>query len=107
MNDSAWFFLIGVLFMLLSLIFIALGWQIWRKRKMDLIISHHCDKVSEENKKAYCALSGIGVLLAGVGFGLSGICAVFFRSVYIFIPMTAGLALGIALLTAAVVRYNR
>ena len=107
MNDSAWFFLIGVLFMLLSLIFAALGWLIWKRQRMDLIISHHCDKVSEENRRAYCTLSGIGVLFAGIGFGLSGICVVFFQSLYALIPMTVGLVSGIALLAAAGVRYNR
>ena len=107
MSDFVWFVITGVLFMLLSLLFIGLGRQIWKKQKMDLIISTHCDKVSEENKQAYCTLSGIGVCVMGVGFGLSGIGTVFLRSVYAFIPMTVGLVAGISLLTAASVRYNR
>ena len=107
MGDFVWFMIIGVLFILLGLIFIRLGWLIWKKRKMDLIISYHCDKVSEENKKAFCALSGIGVFLMGIGFCLSGILSAFLRSVYIFIPMTVGLAAGMALLAAAVIKYNR
>ena len=107
MSDFIWFVFIAVLFMLLSLIFIGLGWQIWKKQKMNLIIGYHCGKVSEENKKAYCALAGIGVFVMGVGFGLSGICTAFFRYVAVFIPMTVGLLLGFALLISAGVRYNR
>ena len=106
MSDSVWFVFIGILFLLLSLVFIGLGLQIWKKQNMNLIISHHCDKVREENKKAYCALAGIGVFVMGVGFGLSGIGIVFLRSVSALIPMTVGLASGLALLIAAGVRYN-
>ena len=107
MSDFVWFLVIGVLLILLSLVFIGLGWLIWKKQRMDLIMSHHCDKVREENKKAYCALAGIGVCIIGVGFALSGICMTFLRSVFVFIPMTVGLLLGITLLAGAVIRYNR
>ena len=107
MSDSVWFIMIGGLFVLLSLIFTVLGRQIWKEQKMDLIISYHCDKVSEENKKAYCTLFGTGIFMMGIGFGLSGICTVFLRSVYVFIPMTAGLVSGAVLLASAIIKYNR
>ena len=73
---------------------------------MDLIISYHCDKVSEENKPAYCKRAGIGVFIIGIGLGLSGICTVVLQSVYAFIPMTVGVVLGTALLISAIVKYN-
>ena len=107
MTDTVWFILMGVLFALLGSLFIALGWLIWKKQKMNLIIRYHCDKVREENKEAYCRLAGIGVLLMGLGFLLSGIFTVFFQSVFTFIPMAAGLVIGIVLLISAVVKYNR
>ena len=106
MTDAIWFILMGVLFVLLGILFIVLGWLIWKKQKMNLIIRYHCDKVREENKEAYCRLAGIGVLLMGLGFLLSGIFTVFFQSVFTFIPMAAGLVIGIALLISAVVKYN-
>ncbi len=106
MSDSAWFILTGVLFFVLGFIFIWLGLQIWKKQRMDLIISYHCEKVSKENKQAFCTLSGIGVVIIGTGFLLSGICAVFIRSALVFAPMTAGLILGTALLFSAVGKYN-
>ncbi|MBQ7546902.1 MAG: DUF3784 domain-containing protein [Clostridia bacterium] len=107
MRDTVWFIGIGVLFALLGFLFICLGLQIWKKQKISLIISYHCDKVSEENKRAYCTLAGIGVLVMGVGFFLCGICTAFVRSALVFVPMTAGLVSGIALLTSAVLKYNR
>ena len=106
MNDFTWFIVIGILLVLLCLVFVVLGLQIWKKQKMDLIISYHCDKVSEENKQAYCTLAGIGVLIIGVGFGLSGICLIFSQSVFIFVPLIVGLVLGIALLISAGIKYN-
>ena len=107
MGDFIWFVFIGILFVLLSVVFIMLGLRIWKKQKINLIISYHCDKVSEENKRAYCTLSGIGVFTIGIGFLLSGICTVFIRSVFTLLPMTVGLVLGIALLVSAGIKYNR
>lgn len=107
MSDFVWFIIIGVLFAGVGLAFIMLGWQIWKKQKMNLIISYHCDKVREENKRAYCTLSGIGVFIIGIGFLLSGICTAFIRSVVSLVPMTVGLVLGITLLTSAGIKYNR
>ena len=106
MNDFIWFIAASALFVLLGMVFSWLGLVIWKKRKTELIIRYHCDKVSEENKPAYCMLSGIGVFLIGLGFVLSGICAAFTQSVLVFIPMAAGLAAGIMLLVLAGTRYN-
>ena len=107
MNDFVWFAVIGTLFVLLGFVFIGLGWQIWKKQKIDLIISYHCDKVSDDNKRAYCALSGTGVLIIGVGFLFTGICAAWLRSALVFVPMAVGLVAGIVLLASAGLKYNR
>ena len=107
MSDLLWFVLTGVLFVLLGFVFIMLGRQIWIKQRIDLIISYHSQKVREENKQAYCTLAGVGVLIMGIGFLLSGICIVFTQSMLAFVPMTAGVILGITLLICAVLKYNR
>lgn len=106
MSDLAWFIITGILFALVGLLFIMLGLKIRKKQRMDLIISFHNDKVSEENKQAYCALSGTGVLIMGTGFLLSGICTAFTQSVLVFVPMTAGLVIGLTMLLSAVRKYN-
>ena len=107
MSDFIWFIVIGILFILLCLLFIVLGFLIWKKQKMNLIISNHCEKVSEENKQKYCMIFGIGMIVIGIGFGLSGICTIFLHSILTFIPMTIGLAIGLVMIILAVVKYNR
>lgn len=107
MSDLAWFIITGILFALLGLLFIMLGRQIWNKQRIDLIISFHSDKVSAENKQAYCTLTGTGVLIMGIGFLLSGICTAFTQSVLVFVPMTAGLVSGLVLLISANRKYSK
>ena len=106
MNDFVWFIAVSALLVLLGFVLIGLGLAIWKKQKMDLVIRYHCDKVSEENKPAYCTITGIGVFVIGIGLILSGICAAFVQSPLAFIPMAAGLAAGIVLLILAGVRNN-
>ena len=106
MSDFVWFVVFAVVFIVLGVVFIRIGWQIWKEQKIKLIIRHHCDKVSKENEPAYCMLSGIGVFVIGIGFILSGICSAFIQSVFAYIPMTAGLVIGIVLLMLAGIRYN-
>ena len=106
MSDFVWFVVFAVVFIVLGVVFIRIGWHIWKEQKMDLIISYHCDKVSEENKSVYCKRAGIGVFIIGIGLGFSGICAVVLQSVYAFIPMTVGVVLGTVLLISAIVKYN-
>ena len=107
MDDIIWFIVISALFVILGFVFVWLGLAIWKKQKMELIIRYHCDKVNEENKPAYCALSGIGVFVIGIGFILSGICSAFLQSILTFIPLTVGLVAGIVLLILAGIRYNQ
>ena len=106
MDDIIWMIAVSALFVLLGSVLAWLGRAIRKKQKMELIIRHHCDKVSEENKLAYCALSGAGVSVIGAGFVLSGIFAAFMQSVLIFVPAAAGFTAGIVLLILAGIRYN-
>ena len=107
MSDCVWFVIIGVLFVLLGLMFVLMGWHIWKEQKMTLIISHHCDKVSDENKKAYCTLAGVGICIIGAGFIISAICTFLLQSALAFIPMGIGFVMGLALFVTAVAKYNR
>ncbi len=107
MSDFIWFIIIAVLFFLLGIIFDVLGWLIWKKQKMNLIISSHCDKVKDEDKKSYCKLFGTGVFTIGIGFLVSGICTPFVQSVFSFIPMTVGLITGIVMIVSSVMKYNK
>ncbi|MBQ7603697.1 MAG: hypothetical protein IJU75_01960, partial [Clostridia bacterium] len=107
MGDLVWFIIIGILFAALGALFVRLGLLIRYGQRTDLIIKYHCDKVSEENKKAYCALAGTGVLIIGAGFLVSGVCAFLVRSALSLAPMALGLLAGIVLLILASAKYNR
>ena len=107
MSDLTWFIIIGALFMLLGIVFIVLGIMIGIRQKINLIISYHCDKVSEENKKAYCNIFGLGMFFIGMGFAVTGILSVILQSLFALIPMAVGLVLGIAFILGAIIKYNR
>ena len=107
MGDFIWYIIVAALLFVLGILFIVLGLLIWLKLKMNLIISHHCEKVKEENKKAYCRLFGIGVFVIGLGFLLSAVCIPLVKTVFSFIPLTAGIVLGIVLIVSSIVKYNR
>ena len=106
MSDFTWSLIIGVMFVLLGIVFVWLGIEIWKKQRIDLIIRHHMEKVSDENRQAYCKLFGIGTIIPGIGFVVSGICMTFTIDLLSWIPMTVGLVTGILLMTVSIVRYN-
>ena len=107
MGDIIWFIIIGAILIVLGLIIIWLGYNVWIKQKINLIIIYHMDKVSEDNKPAFCRLSGLGLLVMGCGFIASGIWTIVSGALLSFIPMIAGIVVGIALLISAGVKYNK
>ena len=107
MSDFIWFLIISILFMILGMVFVWLGIAIWKKQRMDLIIRHHMEHVSGENRQAYCKLFGIGTIILGIGFVVSGIWMAFTADLLSWIPMTVGLLSGIILIAISVFRYNR
>lgn len=59
------------------ILFLVLGYLVWIKEKITLFHSYHYDKVTEENKKAFCKISGIGLIVIGIGVLVAGIiCSV-------------------------------
>lgn len=56
-----------ILFLAVGLLLLVLGLLIWKKQRIQLINSHHHQKVKEENKNAYT--KGIGQALALLGAG--------------------------------------
>lgn len=90
----------------LALIFIYLGWLIWKKEKITLLHSYHYDKVSPTNKKLFCKISGWGVLLIGIGLLVTAIMIGITDSALSFIAFALGFVVGLVLLIYAGVKYN-
>ena len=90
----------------LALIFIYLGWLIWKKEKITLLHSYHYDKVSPSNKKLFCKISGWGVLLIGFGLLVTAIMIGITDSALSFIVFALGFVVGLVLLIYAGVKYN-
>ena len=84
-----------------------LGYLIWKKEKISLLHDYHYDKVSPEDKKAFCTLSGLGVLFVGLGLLITAIAMGITDSVWSFAAFVVGFVVGITLLIYAGVKYNR
>ena len=90
-----------------GIVFLVMGYGIGKKEKISLLHTYHYSKVSEENKKAFCALSGIGLILMGLGILAAAVIFVITNSVWSFLVFAAGFAIGLTILIYAGRKYNR
>ena len=90
-----------------GIVFIILGYLIWKKEKISLFHDYHYDKVSAENKKEFCTISGIGVVLIGIGTLITAIIIGITDSAWSFIAFALGFVVGLTLLIYAGAKYNR
>lgn len=86
---------------------LVIGILIWKKGKISLLHDYHYGNVSEENKKAFCALTGRGLCLMGLGMLITAVVLAITESVWSFLFFAAGFAAGLVLLIAADRKYNR
>ena len=83
-----------------------MGYLLWKKERITLLHDYHYAGVAEKDKKAFCALSGIGVLSIGLGLLLTAVVWALTESAWSFLAFAVGLVVGIALLLAEGKRYN-
>ncbi len=74
---------------------------------ISLMHDYHIDKVSAENKTAFCKMSGIGLIVIGIGLLITAVLLGVTDSAYSFLCFAVCFAIGLALLIAAGVKYNR
>ena len=100
--------IIGVIIVgVVGVIIAVMGWLIWKKEKLSLMHDYHVDKVSEENKPAFCKLSGIGLIVIGIGLLISTVILGMTDSAYSFLCFAVCFAAGLAMLITAGAKYNR
>lgn len=58
---------------IIGIIFLIVGWSIWKREKINLIHDYHYKNVAEADKKEYTALMGKGAIIIGIGIILTGI----------------------------------
>ena len=97
----------SLIYGLLGLVFLALGWAIWKKEKIELLHDYHRNRVSEEDKKRFCALCGMGVGVIGIGMLLTAVLFLVTGRLWSLAAFVLGFLVGIAMLIRAIVKYNR
>lgn len=98
---------IAIVISILALVFVYLGFLIWKKEKITLLHSYHYDKVSPSDKKVFCKMSGCGVSFVGIGLLATAIIIGITDSPLSFIAFALGFVSGLALLIYAGAKYNR
>ena len=96
-----------ILLLAVGIIFLVIGWLIWKKEKISLIHSYHYDKVSDTNKGAYTALVGKGALIIGTGIIITGIIDLVTQTGWGWIVFGASFIVGLGFMILAGIRYNR
>lgn len=92
---------------IVGIMFVVIGCLIWKKEMISLLHDYHYEKVSEDDKKSFCALSGIGVMLIGIGLLVTAVIFGVTESLWSFSAFAAGFISGIIMLIYAGRRYNR
>ena len=92
---------------LVGLLCAVLGWLIWKKQKIALFHDYHYKNVSEEDKKAFCAVAGKGIFSIGTGLLITALLLPLTNSAWCFLIMAIGFGVGIGLLIYAGGKYNR
>lgn len=90
----------------IGIVLIVLGWLIWKKEKINLLHDYHIDKVSSENKTAFCKLSGIGIFVIGISLLITAAILGMTDSVLSFLSFAIGFIAGISMLIIAGIKYN-
>lgn len=96
----------SIIVAVIGLVFIMLGYLIWKKEKITLLHSYHYEKVSSSDKKAFCKLSGWGVIFIGIGLLVTAAIVGITDSALSFIAFALGFVFGLALLIYAGLKYN-
>ena len=96
----------AVIIGILGIVFNIVGILIWKKEKISFFHNYHYDKVSENDKKAFCAISGAGIISIGVGLLITAVIIGITESALSFIAFAAGFGIGLSLLICAGKKYN-
>ena len=84
---------------------VVMGVLLWKKRMVSLLHDYHYKNVSEEDMPAYTRQMGAGLVIIGAGIIITGLCDIA-GSRFWWVSLTAGIAIGLAVILRAQKRYN-
>lgn len=90
----------------IGILFNVMGWLIWKKQKIGLLHDYHYNHVQQKDKKAFCALNGIAMLLMGTGLLVTAGILAITDAAASFLAFAAGFVPGIGLMIYAGAKYN-
>ena len=90
-----------------SILFLYLGFLLWKKERINIIHDYHYKKVKDKDKKAYTSIMGKAMIVIAIGMAVSGVIGVFTDSAKSGIPFGAAFIIGLCMMTFAQIKYNR
>ena len=91
---------------LVGIALLIIGYLIRKKEKISLLHDYHYDKVSAEDKKSFCTLTGTGLAIMGLGLILTAILLGLTESALSFLACAIGFGAGLAPVIHAGNKYN-
>lgn len=89
-----------------GVLFLVIGFLIWKKGKISLIHKYHYNNVAETDKKAFTSLVGKGAVIIGAGMVITGAVDFITQTGWGWIVFGVCFAVGIVLMMSAIMKYN-
>ena len=99
--------MLPLIYGLVGLLLLALGWMIWKKERIDLLHDYHRNRVSEDDKKRFCTLCGLGVGVIGLGMLLTAVLFAVTGKLWSLAAFVLGFLVGLVVLIRTIAKYNR
>lgn len=96
----------AIIFFAVGSVCIILGFLIWKKQKLSLLHDYHYQNVKKEDIPAYTGQMGAGMIVLGAGIAAAGIFELASSSFW-WIPLSAGIVIGLIVMYRAQKKYNR
>ena len=90
-----------------GVLLVILGFLLWKREMITLLHNYHVSNVSPENRRAFCKLSGIGLIVIGLSLLITAVVLGITDSAYSFICFGVGFVVGLFALVAAGMKYNQ
>ena len=94
-----------VIDLVVGLLCIILGLLIWKKQRISILHDYHYKNVKTEDIPAYTRLTGISLLLLGVGICITGLFNLFESSLW-WVPILIGFVAFFIVMNKAQKTYN-